>query len=67
MCTRPVPTKRRELKSFLGTAKFNRKFITNYSEIVGPILALDTKDVKSVRDSWDSKCDEAFSALFVSH
>ena len=38
----PVPTKRRELKSFLGTANYNRKFLHGYSQIAAPLLALDT-------------------------
>ena len=59
----PKPTKRQELKSFLGTANFNRKFIANYSAIVAPLLALDSKSVVSFRDAWDSKCDAAFAQL----
>lgn len=59
----PKPTKRRELKSFLGTANFNRKFIENYTNIVAPLLALDSKSVTSFKDAWDAKCDEAFEKL----
>ena len=59
----PKPMKRQELKSFLGTANFNRKFIVNYSDIVAPLLALDSKSVISFKDAWDAKCDEAFAKL----
>ena len=59
----PKPQKRRELKSFLGTANFNRKFIAGYSDIVAPLLALDSKSVISFKEMWTSKCDEAFEKL----
>lgn len=59
----PVPLRRRDLKSFLGTANFNRKFISGYSEIVAPLLALDSKEVKSFREAWTVKCDDAFNKL----
>ena len=59
----PRPQSRRELKSFLGTANFSRKFIANFSDIVMPLLALDSKDVKSVKEAWDDNCDEAFEKL----
>ena len=59
----PVPVKRRELKSFLGTANFNRKFIAGYSNIVAPLLALDSKEIKKFQTAWTAQCDEAFSKL----
>ena len=59
----PKPTKRRELKSFLGTANFNRKFVANYSAIVAPLLALDSKEVKDFTQAWTKECDFAFEAL----
>ena len=59
----PKPLKRRELKAFLGTANFNRKFVESYSEIVAPLLALDSKEVKDFSNAWSSDCDAAFRAL----
>ena len=59
----PKPLKRRDLKAFLGTANFNRKFVANYSAIVAPLLALDSKEVKDFSKAWNSDCDAAFEAL----
>ena len=59
----PKPLKRRDLKAFLGTANFNRKFVANYSAIVTPLLALDSKEVKDFSMAWNSDCDTAFEAL----
>ena len=59
----PKPQSRRELKSFLGTANFSRKFIVDFSKIVVPLLNLDSKEVKSVKEAWDARCDEAFENL----
>jgi hypothetical protein len=61
----PVPTRRRELKSFLGTANYNRKFIHGYSRIAAPLLALDTKEVvtKKFSDCWNEECSRAFERL----
>jgi hypothetical protein len=60
----PVP--RRELKSFLGTANYNRKFIHDYSQIAArPLLALDIKEVvkKTFSDCWNEECSRAFERL----
>jgi transposase InsO family protein len=59
----PIPRNRRELKSFLGTANFNRKFIANFSTIAGPLLDLDSKAIKSVSASWTDECTDAFTSL----
>ena len=61
----PKPLRRKDLKSFLGTANFNRKFVANYSEIVAPLLLLDSKKIKNFAEAWDENCDKAFVALKV--
>ncbi|SJL12748.1 uncharacterized protein ARMOST_16179 [Armillaria ostoyae] len=41
----PVPTKKKELQSFLGFANFYRRFIKGYSDIVRPMTHLTSKEV----------------------
>ena len=39
------PTNMKEIQSFLGHAGFYRRFITNFSQITGPLTTLLAKDV----------------------
>lgn len=59
----PIPRSRKELKSFLGTASFSRKFIENFSAIVAPLQQLDNKTIRSLEGHWSTSCDEAFERL----
>ena len=59
----PVPTRRKELKAFLGCASFNRKFIKNFSKIIEPLLRLDVKTTLPWTELWTAECAEAFDAV----
>ncbi len=55
----PMPTKKRELQSFLGFTNFYRKFIKNYSKVVKALTAL----TGLVPWKWTHAQDEAFAEL----
>jgi hypothetical protein len=56
----PPPTDVKSLRSFLGHAGFNRRFIKDYSEITNPLIHLLQKDVAF---DFDEKCLAAFRTL----
>ena len=56
----PTPTNVRDVRAFLGTAGYYRKFIKDFSAIASPITEL-TKE--SVKFDWTPKCQEAFVRL----
>ncbi|SJL07041.1 uncharacterized protein ARMOST_10384 [Armillaria ostoyae] len=55
----PVPTKKKELQSFLGFANFYRRFIKGYSDIVCPMTHLTSKEVWT----WGTAQQIAFQQL----
>ncbi|SJL19037.1 uncharacterized protein ARMOST_22644 [Armillaria ostoyae] len=55
----PVPTKKKELQSFLGFANFYRRFIKGYSDIVHPMTRLTGKEVWT----WGTAQQLAFQQL----
>ena len=56
----PIPTDKREVRSFLGLVGYYRKFIQDFSTLASPLTKLTRKRVKFI---WDAKCDKAFSEL----
>lgn len=56
----PVPNTAKEVKMFLGTCSWYRRFIRNFSTIASPLNALTSTKVKF---SWNSQADEAFNNL----
>ena len=54
------PTSVYQIRSFLGLARYYRRFIQDFSRIAKPMTELLKKGVKSV---WDDKCEEAFHTL----
>ncbi|XP_071927584.1 uncharacterized protein [Coffea arabica] len=56
----PYPANVREVRSFLGHARFYRKFIKNFSKIGAPLFQLLQKDVTF---EFDDKCEKAFNKL----
>ena len=55
----PVPTKVKDVRSFLGFANFYRRFIPDYSKLTRPLIDL-TK--KSATWEWSSRCQMAYAA-----
>ena len=46
-----------KIRSFLGLARYYRRFIEDFSRIVAPMTKLTQKEVKF---DWDDRCEEAF-------
>ena len=56
----PIPTRLKEVQSFLGFANFYRRFIDRFSTLVQPLIALTRKGVPFM---WTSATQRAFDAL----
>lgn len=56
----PVPSKVRDIQSFLGFVNFYRKFIRSFSTLAAPLTELTKKDVPWL---WSSVQQDAFIAL----
>src|SRR6185295_15864686 len=54
------PTSVHQIRSFLGLARYYRRFIPDFSRIAKPMTELLKKGVKFV---WDEKCEKAFHTL----
>lgn len=60
----PPPTNKKEVKRFLGTASWYRRFVPNFSTLAGPLNKLTTTSKKrSTSFTWTPECEEAFSKL----
>lgn len=55
-----VPTNLKEVQGFLGFANFYRRFIKNFSRVVGPLTDL-TKKGRTF--AWSAACNKAFVTL----
>ena len=49
-----------EIRSFLGLARYYRRFIEDFSRLATPMTRLTRKEVKF---DWDDQCEEAFQEL----
>jgi hypothetical protein len=56
----PPPTSVKQIRSFLGHAKFYRRFIKDFSKISKPLRSLLAKDIPF---QFDEACHEAFQKL----
>ena len=56
----PVPTCVSEVRSFLGTASYYRKYIQGFADVASPLTNLTKKNQKFV---WTEKCQNAFERL----
>ena len=56
----PIPTKVKEVRSFLGFGNFYRRFIKGYSQLAAPLNAL-TKKFRSFE--WNPAADHAFNTM----
>lgn len=59
----PVPTTRKEIKRFLGTASWYRRFIPNFSSIAGPLNKLTSTKKNGPPFEWTDEADKAFIEL----
>ena len=50
----------RQVRSFIGTMSYYRRFIKNFSQKAEPLIALTRKNVKF---SWSSECHASFQQL----
>ena len=55
-----TPTCVRDVQAFIGFCNFYRRFVLNFSKVLGPLNAF-TK--KKVQFQWSSECEKAFSEL----
>jgi hypothetical protein len=56
----PTPTNVTKVRSFMGLARYYRRFVEGFSKIANPITKLQKKNKKFV---WTEKCAEAFRRL----
>jgi hypothetical protein len=56
------PTTVHQVRSFLGLARYYRRFIPDFSKLVKPITSLLKNDTKF---NWSLKCNEAFEKLKI--
>ena len=56
----PIPTKVKEVQSFLGLTNFYRHFVDNFSKVAKPLHELTRKDTEW---KWTNKCQNAFEKL----
>lgn len=59
----PTPTNQKELKRFLGTATWYRRFVPNFSTVAGPLNKLTSNSKKAPPFKWTPEADAAFNAL----
>lgn len=58
-----VPTTKKEVKRFLGTASYYRRFIKNFSNIAGPLNKLTSTKKGTPPFQWTAEADQAFVEL----
>jgi hypothetical protein len=56
----PIPKTQTEVRSFLGHARYYRRFINFFSKIASPLFVLL---MKTVEFKWTNPCQEAFNTL----
>jgi transposase InsO family protein len=62
--TIPPPKTKKELRSFLGTLSFYRRFVPYFAEIASPLTdRLKGSRKSELAISWDNTCQEAFTKL----
>lgn len=59
----PTPTTKKEVKRFLGTASWYRRFIPNFSTIAGPLNKLTSTKKNTPSFTWSPEADKAFIEL----
>lgn len=59
----PTPCNRKEVKMFLGTASYYRRFIQNFSDIAAPLNALTSTRKNAPPFVWSDDADKSFQKL----
>lgn len=59
----PTPTCRKDLKRFLGTATWYRRFVPNFSNIAGPLNKLTSCKKGTPSFKWTHEAESAFQEL----
>lgn len=59
----PTPTSSREVKMFLGTCSWYRRFIRNFSTIAAPLNKLTSSGKNAPPFSWSEEAEESFNTL----
>lgn len=59
----PIPSNRKDLKRFLGTATWYRRFVPNFSTVAGPLNKLTSKKKGAPPFKWTEEADLAFHKL----
>lgn len=59
----PTPTSRKEVKMFLGTASYYRRFIKGFSSIAAPLNALTSTSKSAPPFVWTEEAEKAFNDL----
>ena len=59
----PTPASAKDVKVFLGTCSWYRRFIRNFSTIAAPLNKLTSKGKNSPPFQWTEKAEEAFNTL----
>lgn len=59
----PTPTNRKEVRRFIGTASWYRRFIPNFSTLATPLNKLTSQGKNAPAFVWSSEADEAFRKL----
>lgn len=58
----PIPTTKKEVRSFLGLVGYYRRFILDFATVAVPLTNLTRKNEKT-QVVWTPECDQAFNAL----
>ncbi|CAF3890410.1 unnamed protein product [Rotaria sp. Silwood1] len=58
----PVPTRLKDVRTFLGLTSYYRRFIKNYATITEPLIAL-TRHTDHKSFQWSTTCQQAFHHL----
>lgn len=59
----PTPKNPREVKMFLGTASWYRRFIRNFASIASPLNTLTSPANKAPNFTWSNEAERAFNRL----
>ncbi|CAM4542337.1 unnamed protein product [Caretta caretta] len=60
----PVPKSKKQVQSFLGLARYYRRFVPQYSQIAAPLSDLTKKEQPNAAQ-WTEECRKAFNQLKV--